>query len=403
MADIFISKSTKDHWLASSLCDKLEGVGITCWIAPRDLQTKATQRYADDIVDGIENAKALILILSRDSNKSDHCMNEVTTACDKKKKVFVFQIDEIDNLNKTFNYYLSQEQWIQDFDVKKTGNFGKAIKEIADFLEVVISEDKDSFVDTDYQKATNLQELAKRTLKKRQSYVISLYDENEEESDSVHVYEHLIRLDIVDSEKNDWSSYRFLTVKNDSDRPSTYIVHKECGESKATFEEMRIRAKQGGISGKKLKVESVTEIQPSTIQVFKMYFPEPLQPGEETTIFYRLDWPNEPSAYYMKELSQSVSLIRYKRGVKKLTFAVFEPYRILSSSLTEVDKMNVEHVSNILPDFIGIADEELLKPLHDKQYFGVKYVVDKPEGKAYQIRYNKEEIDEEDDENDDFF
>ena len=169
MADIFISKSTKDHWLASSLCDKLEKVGISCWIAPRDLKTKATHHYADDIVDGIENAKALVLILSRDSNKSDHCMNEVTTACDMKRKVFVFQIDDIDNLNKTFNYYLSHEQWIQDFNVKETGNFEKVIKEIADFLEIVISGDKDSFIDKDYQKVTNLQALAKKTLRKRQA------------------------------------------------------------------------------------------------------------------------------------------------------------------------------------------------------------------------------------------
>ena len=161
MADIFISKSTKDHWLASSLCDKLEGIGITCWIAPRDLHSKASTHYADDIVDGIEEAKALVLILSRDSNTSDHCMNEITTACDKKKKVFVFQIDQIDKLNKTFNYYLSQKQWIQDFDVKKTGNFTKAIQSIADFLNVIIECDKESFIDKEYQKITHLQALAK--------------------------------------------------------------------------------------------------------------------------------------------------------------------------------------------------------------------------------------------------
>ena len=403
MADIFISTTTKDHLIASSLCDKLEGVGISCWIASRDLHTRATHHYADDIVDAIVGSKALILILSGESNKSEHCINEVSTACDKKKKVFVFQIDEISNLNKTFNYYLSQEQWIQDFEVKQTGNFEKAIMEIAYFLEVGVSRDEKNFIDEDYQKITNLQELAKRTLKKRQSYVLSIYDENEDETDSIHIYEQLIRLDVVDSEKNEWSSYRLLTVKNDSNRPSTYIVHKECGESKASFKEMRIRAKLGGIFGEKLKVESMTEIQPSTIQVFKVNFPEPLQPGEETTIFYRIDWPNEPSAYYMKELSQSVSLIRYKKGVRKLTFAVFEPGKILSSSLTEVDEMNVEHISTISPNYIDIADEELLKPLRDKLLFGVKYIVDNPEGKAYQIKYIKEEIETGDNEDDDFF
>lgn len=406
MADVFISYSSANDQLALSLCHILENNGITCWIAPRDLNTKPTQRYADDIVDGIKDAKVLLLLLTKASNRSEHCMDEVSTACDTRKKVFVLQVEEIDTLNKTFTYYLSQEQRHIDLELPKTGDFEAVVKELGSFLNLSIEGLKEDYIEKHYQRMTNLRKLAERTLNKRQAYVMSIYDKNESEMDSSHIYEQITRLDVVDSELNTWSSYRLLTVRNTSDKPTTYLVHKECGESKASFKEMRIRAKLDGASGEKLKVVSATEIQPNLVQVFKIVFPAPLDPGESLTVFYRLDWPNEPSAYYMKELSQSISLSRYKKGVNKLTFAVFEPYRILSSSLCKVDDMNIEKVSELKPLMIDIGDEPLLEPLleklGDKQHYGVKYVIEDPQSKLYQIRYTKEEPDDDDDD-DDFF
>ncbi len=35
---VFISHSTKDKQWADQLCSSLETVGISCWIAPRDIQ-----------------------------------------------------------------------------------------------------------------------------------------------------------------------------------------------------------------------------------------------------------------------------------------------------------------------------------------------------------------------------
>ncbi len=401
MPDLFISKSTKDDALALSLVQKLERNGISCWIANNNLHTKPGENYAGDIVDAIEESRAFLLILSKYSNKSAHCVNEVTTACDKKKKVFVFQIEAV-TLDKTLIYYLSQIQWVKDYEVKKTGNFEKVITEIAQCLDTKLCDYTDGFVDIEYQRQSNFSLLAKKTYEKRRSLIMSIYDKGDEEKDFNHVYESIVRLDVVDSEKNYWSSYRFLTIRNEIDSPTSFIVHRESGESKASFKEMKIRARLGGISGEKLKVESLTEIQPNEMQVFRILFPEPLDPGESITIFYRLDWPNEPSAYYMKELSQSISLSRYTKGVERLTFAVFEPYKMLSSILVEIDDMNVTKTSNLKPQMLQINEEELLSPLHDKEYYGIKYTIDAPTSILYQIKYTKEEI-ADDDDDDDFF
>ena len=401
MVDVFISKSSKDDAFVNSLCQKIEENGISCWISHRDLSTHASEHYGSDIVEAIEDSRALLFVLSRNSNRSEHCMRELSSACDLKKKVYVYQVEEVEP-NKSLEYYLSQDQWLVDFEVLKTGNYERIIREVALFLEKKVGNNADSFIDREYQKQENLKQLHKRTWQKRQSYVLSIVDETESEIDKNHLYGHIIRMDVVDSELNKWTSYRQLTIKNMSDSPTTYIVHRECGECKADFKEMKIYAKLGGVSGDKLKVESLTDIQPNVKQVFRIIFPSALDPGEEITIFYRLGWPNEPSAYYMKELTQSISLSRYMKGVGKLTFEVFEPYKILSSTLGEVDDMNIEKTTDIKPEMIDITEEPLLSPLHGETYHGVRYVINEPNAKLYQIRYIKEDnYNPEDDE--DFF
>lgn len=401
MADVFISKSTKDDEIALSICKILEQNGIECWISNRDLKTMPGELYARDIVEAIEEAKLVLLILSKNSNKSKHVTNEVSTACDKGQKVFVLQIDDVLPA-KEFEYYLSQEQRLIDEQITKTGDFSQVVLSIAKYLEFIEIHSCSNFVDEEYVKKANYKKIQKETLEKRQSYSMSIAYGNENEYDNSHFYESIIRFDVVDNKKNTWSSYRFLTIRNDTDVYTNHIVHKECGEDKAHFKDMRIRAFYNDAGGERLSVESMTHIQPNLQQVFKINFKSPLKPGECITIFYRLDWPNEPSSYYKEELSQSISLSRYKKGVGGLIFGVFEPYEIVSSYMIEISKMNESFPSNLEYQLISIRDEPLLKPLHEKYYLGVKYNVDMPNSILYQILYTINKNDTEDDE-EDFF
>lgn len=400
MADVFISKSTKDDALALSIFDVLEKNGIDCWISNRDLTTNPTDLYARDIVDAILEAKAVLLILSVNSNKSRHVMNEVSTACDHGKKVFVLQIDDVVPA-KEFDYYLSQEQRIINTEIRNTGDYTCIAQELLKYFNLNEKIENGNFTDQEFIRKANYRKLKKETQEKRLSYSMSIADGDDVEYDTAHHYEKIIRLDVVDNKKNLWSSYRFLTIRNDSDYFTNHIVHKECGEDKARFSDMRIRAFLGGIEGERLSVESLTKIQPNLIQIFKIHLKEPLQPGEKVTVFYRLDWPNEPSSYYKEELSQSISLSRYKRGVGSLEFGVFEPYDILSSYMMEVSPMNERFPSSVPCAMLHIDDEDLLKPLQGKDYKGVKYVIEKPSSILYQILYRVEY--KEEDVEEDFF
>lgn len=397
MADVFISKSTKDDAIALSLYDVLEKNGVDCWISNVDLVTNPTDLYARDIVDAILEAKAVLLLLSVHSNKSRHVMNEISTACDHGKKVFVLQIDDVVPA-KEFDYYLSQEQRIIDVGIRTSGDYSAVAHALLNYFNLDERIKNGNFTDAEYVRRENFRKLKKETLEKRLSYSMSIADGKEDEYDTAHYYEKIIRLDIVDNRKDQWSSYRFLTIRNDSDNYTNHIVHKECGEDKARFSDMRIRAFANGIKGQRLSVESMTAIQPNLIQVFKIHFQKPLAPGETLCIFYRLDWPNEPCSYYKDELSQSISLSRYKKGVGALDFGVYEPYEMTSSHMMEVTKMNERIVSSIPYVMQPLDDVELLEPLHGKGFKGVRYSIDNPQSILYQIlykvEYETEEIEE---------
>jgi TIR domain len=49
--------------VANSIVENLEKQGVRCWLAPRDVQPGTV--YADAIVRAINEAKALVLVLSR--------------------------------------------------------------------------------------------------------------------------------------------------------------------------------------------------------------------------------------------------------------------------------------------------------------------------------------------------
>ena len=51
----FISHSSQDTEAASRICSFLEARGVTCWIAPRDVNPGAI--YAEEILDGIESSE----------------------------------------------------------------------------------------------------------------------------------------------------------------------------------------------------------------------------------------------------------------------------------------------------------------------------------------------------------
>ena len=107
--DVFVSYASADKASAESVCAALERAKIPCWIAPRDVRPGA--RYADAIVRAINEASALVLVLSASAMGSDHVAREVERAASKRKQVVAFRIDGT-ALSPELEYFLSNSQWI---------------------------------------------------------------------------------------------------------------------------------------------------------------------------------------------------------------------------------------------------------------------------------------------------
>jgi TolB-like protein/Flp pilus assembly protein TadD len=78
---------------------------------------KAGAQYADAIVGAINEAKAVVLLLSQNAVVSSHVGREVERAASKHKPIIAFRIDAA-TLSRALEYFLSESQWI---DVRSVG------------------------------------------------------------------------------------------------------------------------------------------------------------------------------------------------------------------------------------------------------------------------------------------
>lgn len=106
---VFISYASRDTAFANDVAAALEGEGVKCWIAPRDVTPGA--QYASEIVHGIDSAKALVLILSEDAAASPHVLREIERATSKRHPIVTLRLDRAP-LPAEFEYFLNSAQWL---------------------------------------------------------------------------------------------------------------------------------------------------------------------------------------------------------------------------------------------------------------------------------------------------
>jgi TolB-like protein len=105
----FVSYAAADRSSADALTAWLEQRGVRCWIAPRDVPAGAL--YADAIVRAINEACALVLLLSRNATGSSHVGKELERASSKSKQIITVRLDDAP-LTPAFEYFLSESQWV---------------------------------------------------------------------------------------------------------------------------------------------------------------------------------------------------------------------------------------------------------------------------------------------------
>lgn len=131
MYDVFISYSSEDIKVAKAVVKCLEANKIKCWIAYRDAQTGI--EFAASIIDAIKRTKMTLLILTRSSNASKHCLREIDAAVKYEKTVVAFKIEEV-RLTNALEYYLSTTHWLVATSGSLESHFKKLVVETCNHL-----------------------------------------------------------------------------------------------------------------------------------------------------------------------------------------------------------------------------------------------------------------------------
>ena len=146
--EVFISYSTKDSTIANAVCAALENSGIGCFIAPRDIHPGLS--YASEIIRGINEVKAFLVIISSNSNASEHVANEVEIAFNAKKIIIPFFVENVP-MSLELKYYLSRKHWLIAYPhyEQQLPNLVKVISELLGVGDPPASSDKDNNIKTE--------------------------------------------------------------------------------------------------------------------------------------------------------------------------------------------------------------------------------------------------------------
>ena len=106
---IFISHSSADAAIAKEMCTFIENNNSTCFIAPRDI--RSGKEYAEEIINGINAADTMVLIMTEKANKSPHVLREVERAVSRSIPILVYKLEDVE-LTKSMEYFLMTHQWI---------------------------------------------------------------------------------------------------------------------------------------------------------------------------------------------------------------------------------------------------------------------------------------------------
>jgi len=127
--DVFISYAVEDREVADEVCGALEGGGVKCWIAPRDIPFGAD--YEESIVDAIASSRLLVLVLSAHSNASPHVKREIQNASveGSATQIIPLRIEDIE-YNKALRYYLASAQWLDASTLPLEQHLGRLVEHV---------------------------------------------------------------------------------------------------------------------------------------------------------------------------------------------------------------------------------------------------------------------------------
>ena len=106
---VFISYSSHDRQVGEAACAALEGRGLRCWIAPRDILPGRS--WGEAIVEGISASQVFVLIFSANANGSQQILREVERAVNRGLVIVPFRIDDVVPAG-SLEYFMSVPHWL---------------------------------------------------------------------------------------------------------------------------------------------------------------------------------------------------------------------------------------------------------------------------------------------------
>ncbi len=132
---IFVSHASSDADRAALLCLQLENEGIPCWLAPRDIP--AGKRYAEAILDGIDDCAVFLLLFSSDAGASTHVINELEHGASANKRILVVRTDDTDpSQNKQFALFVRSHQWFDASRGPLSSHLGQLVRDLRNLLDL---------------------------------------------------------------------------------------------------------------------------------------------------------------------------------------------------------------------------------------------------------------------------
>ena len=146
--EIFISYSSQDKSTAETVRESLENAALSCWIAPRDIIPG--RKYAEAILDGIDQCKVFLLVLTGSANASPQVEMEVNRAASQNKLILSFKLDQ-GKLSKSLEYYLGNRHWLEAANPPQQQDYEALISAVRRLLSPI--EDEPEFPSTDKNEA----------------------------------------------------------------------------------------------------------------------------------------------------------------------------------------------------------------------------------------------------------
>jgi class 3 adenylate cyclase len=110
--EAFISYSHVDKLAADAACDTLEGAGIRCWIAPRDIAPGA--EWGEAIIEALDHSRVMVLIFSSNANESRQVHREVERAVSNGIIIIPVRIEQFEP-TRSMAYFMAGVHWLDAF------------------------------------------------------------------------------------------------------------------------------------------------------------------------------------------------------------------------------------------------------------------------------------------------